>query len=1052
MAITPKDLLKLQKIAQGGKRAATTVKDLEVMAQLEALGQAPLTAADRARVGKLAAEATKKQTPTKMSEALGNVGAEGKKIRVTQTDRTAAKYLGGAPFSMMQEVDPRYADIMATWGVKTPSAATNIINQSDPDIIWSTLIGAPTQHRSNELIFNKLYKEFQKSAKEGNLSPELRARFNAELEPLFGEGADILDPNFRKSINTFEERAAVGNLLLGKGIGGELRGGSIIPGKKIMDETTEPMLRDVETFSIGPRLFTLNKGVVSRPDIHPAFPEILQGEDLKQLFIPAPNEIALPTFNEEFRKRTGRKKAGYYDLTATPPGEPYPTQFVDDKYLTHLQKEGYADGGVIHMAGGSDVTKAKKLMDIASGAKKVGTLSKAEAALAKHMDDLLHASEEMNQARARLPLGTDAARAKIEREFAEAQAKKDALYKVDKPPVEKGNKALAEARRILSKQPKTNKEKFLEEEKHPSIPDVLYHGTKREFSSFEPKYDDGLSFFSTNPEFASKWPRGSGGLRANSLENEEHYKELRGVEEQIAEKYREEMPDYDDPNWAEKYDSIREKIKQEMRDKTGFDSASAYESNAGIQVMPVHLAIKKPFDPRTDYKEVEGLLNSMSSMTGIVDKGLHKTGNWVVYERPEVVNHLKSKGYDGMWLSENTDGPHETLAPFDSRQIKSAIGNRGTYDINEADITKAHGGVVHMAEGSGVTRPRKYVPPSQLFPLKTEEPSTLGALSNAASNIKDAAKEEGKTFGDKGATMDIINRGPVADVLGGFVDLANLPLQGLDYLASKIPAFSKPASVMEPEGERVSIAPVSSDEPFGGSEAWRKQFQKSGVTSMTERPLTEMAVSLASPFAPFAAGKALKAGKALAPTAGKLAQEFAEKTQFGMPLEMNVVPPSQAVGKAAEIKAPANDLGLYSVVEKASLNLQRKSGNGDAFLSDLMKNQGVSQARLDETGLTAALKGRKGVTREEVQQLAAEGKIPLEERVAKEFTEEPKSFQEHRDNVDRVNDKLTFYGRSIDTLKEDLNKSVQMYGESNVNASQLRDKIKLMEDAYQADL
>ena len=349
-----------------------------------------------------------------------------------------------------------------------------------------------------------------------------------------------------------------------------------------------------------------------------------------------------------------------------------------------------------------------------------------------------------------------------------------------------------------------------------------------------------------------------------------------------------------------------------------------------------------------------------------------------------------------------------------------------------------------------VAKPRKYVPPSQLFPLNKDVATSTPSLpfTDMANNIKTQYRNESQTYGDKGATMDIINRGPVADVLGGFVDLANLPLQGLDFLASKIPLISKPASVMEPEGERVPIARVSSDEPYGGSEAWKKQFQKSGITSKTERPLAEMATSLASPFAPVVASKAVKAGKALAPTAGKLAQEFAESTQFGLPFELNVVPPSQAVGKAAEIKAPANDLGLYSVVEKASLNLQRKSGNGDAFLSDLMKNQGVSQARLDETGLTAALKGRKGVTREEVQQLAAEGKIPLKERVAKEFTEEPKSFQEHRDNVDRVNDKLTFYGRSIDTLKEDLNKSVQMYGESNVNASQLRDKIKLMEDAY----
>jgi hypothetical protein len=341
---------KALKVLKGAGKAADATQDIQ---SIVSAGK-PLTAAERAMVGRLAAEYTANQPVIRLSEALGNVGAEGKNLRVTQTDRTGAKYLGGAPFSMMQKVDPRYAESKATWGVKTRGAATNIINQSDPDVIWSTLIGSKTQHRSNELIFDKLYKAFQKSAKEGNLSPELRTKFNAALEPIFGEGADILDPKLRKEIDTFEKRAIVGNLLLGKDIGGATRGGSIIPGLKIMSETTEPMLKGVETFSIGPRLFTLDQGVITRPDLHPAFPEILQGEDLNQLFVPVPNRIALPMFNEDFRARTGRKKPGYYELTNTPEGDPYPTQFVDEDYLNFLQKEGYAEGGPVHMAGGND--------------------------------------------------------------------------------------------------------------------------------------------------------------------------------------------------------------------------------------------------------------------------------------------------------------------------------------------------------------------------------------------------------------------------------------------------------------------------------------------------------------------------------------------------------------------------------------------------------------------------------------------------------------------------------------------------------------------------
>lgn len=341
---------KILKAARGAEKAVESGKDLQSLAE----SVRPLTAAERALAGKLMTEYTANQPVTRLSEALGNVGAEGKKLRVTQADRTAAKFLGGPPFSGLQLVDPRYAEARATWGVKTPGAAKNIANQSDADIMWSTLIGSPFQHKSNEIVFDKLYKAFQKSAKEGNLSEELRAKFNAALEPHFGEGADILDPKLRKEIDTFDKRRIVGSLLLGEQLGGALRGGSIIPGGRIMMETAEPMLRDVETFSIGPRLFTLDRGVISRPDLHPAFPEILQGEDLGQLFTPVPNEIALPTFHEEFRRRTGRKKPGYYDLTMTPPGEPYPTQEITDKYLRHLQREGYAEGGEVHMQGGGN--------------------------------------------------------------------------------------------------------------------------------------------------------------------------------------------------------------------------------------------------------------------------------------------------------------------------------------------------------------------------------------------------------------------------------------------------------------------------------------------------------------------------------------------------------------------------------------------------------------------------------------------------------------------------------------------------------------------------
>ena len=59
---------------------------------------------------------------------------------------------------------------------------------------------------------------------------------------------------------------------------------------------------------------------------------------------------------------------------------------------------------------------------------------------------------------------------------------------------------------------------------------------------------------------------------------------------------------------------------------------------------------------------------------------------------------------------------------LDPKRIKSAIGNEGTYDITNPDITKADGGAVHMA-GGGKT-------PKSMTPLEQDVYNTFGMLPN----------------------------------------------------------------------------------------------------------------------------------------------------------------------------------------------------------------------------------------------------------------------------------------------------------------------------------
>lgn len=86
-------------------------------------------------------------------------------------------------------------------------------------------------------------------------------------------------------------------------------------------------------------------------------------------------------------------------------------------------------------------------------------------------------------------------------------------------------------------------------------------------------------------------------------------------------------------------------------------------------------------------------------------------------------------------------------------------------------------------------------------------------------------------------------------------------------------------------------------------------------------------------------------------------------------------------GKPSKVLAPANEIGFYSPTEAAALNLQRKSGAGQAFLNDIMKGENVRSDEISAMGLDTFLKDKKNVTADEVRDYIAQNKIQLGESV-----------------------------------------------------------------------
>jgi hypothetical protein len=77
--------------------------------------------------------------------------------------------------------------------------------------------------------------------------------------------------------------------------------------------------------------------------------------------------------------------------------------------------------------------------------------------------------------------------------------------------------------------------------------------------------------------------------------------------------------------------------------------------------------------------------------------------------------------------------------------------------------------------------------------------------------------------------------------------------------------------------------------------------------------------------------------------------------------------------------SPKDDLGFYSNVEKAALNLKRQSGNGQAYMNDIKKQAGVHADELEAIGLPEFLASKKTFTTPEVQEFIANNRLNLTE-------------------------------------------------------------------------
>ena len=141
----------------------------------------------------------------------------------------------------------------------------------------------------------------------------------------------------------------------------------------------------------------------------------------------------------------------------------------------------------------------------------------------------------------------------------------------------------------------------------------------------------------------------------------------------------------------------------------------------------------------------------------------------------------------------------------------------------------------------------------------------------------------------------------------------------------------------------------------------------------------------------------------------------------GKVLSMSTLPSGSTakddLAKMPKKMAPANESGFFSPTEAAALNLQRKSGSGQAFLNDIMKGENVKSDEIKAMGLDTFLKDKKNVTTAEVQDFIAKNKIKLGETVyGGQIKEDPVGLAKRKEVFDKYEPEIQSLYADIDSM------------------------------------
>jgi len=236
---------------------------------------------------------------------------------------------------------------------------------------------------------------------------------------------------------------------------------------------------------------------------------------------------------------------------------------------------------------------------------------------------------------------------------------------------------------------------------------TMYHGTARDVSAFKPKQANSV-FVTPEPDFADWFAEMSGKwITKHENANEVFTPEQLQKVYQDAEKLI--RANVKNPTVADyQVNQLHSgNFKRDSNVAEWFEEAAKNHLPSNQNVLPVHVQVKNPFDYENPehIKALQGYEEANRYSPKSISHWMDEVpkGDWASIETDDIQNALKELGHDSFYAKEFGQ---KNLGIYDPKKVKSAIGNKGTYDTTKADINEARGGQVHMQVG-GLTALQK---------------------------------------------------------------------------------------------------------------------------------------------------------------------------------------------------------------------------------------------------------------------------------------------------------------------------------------------------------